>query len=85
MRVPPLLLLLGAPDGLAGDAEGPCHRGLGLAAPAQQPDGGGLVGGQCLGTPRESPFLGCPPDSGRAAALIETPAPPGPPSPSPAG
>ena len=30
-----LLLLLGAPDGLAGDAEGPRHRGLGLPALAQ--------------------------------------------------
>ena len=37
--------LLGEPDGLAGDAEGPRHCGLGLAALAQQADGGGLVGG----------------------------------------
>ena len=39
----PLLRLLGAPDGLAGYAEGPRHRGLGLAVAAQQPDGGGRV------------------------------------------
>ena len=41
----PLLRLLGVPDGLSGDAEGPRHRGLGLPALAQQPDGGGLIGG----------------------------------------
>ena len=29
-RPGPLLHLLGAPDSLAGDAEGSCHRGLGL-------------------------------------------------------
>ena len=39
----PLLRLLGAPDGLAGDAEGPRHRGLGLPVAAQQADGGGLI------------------------------------------
>ncbi len=38
MRVPPgpLLRLLGAPDGLPGDAEGPCHRGLGLPVAERQ-------------------------------------------------
>ena len=39
----PLLWLLGAPDGLAGDAEGPRHCGLGLPVAAQQPDGSGLI------------------------------------------
>ena len=58
----PLLRLLGAPDGLSGDAEGPRHHGLGLPVAAQQPDGGGLVRGQCLGAAREPAFLrwGCP-------------------------
>ena len=45
------------------------HRGLGLPVAAQQPDGGGLVGGQCPGTPREPALLRRPPDSGRNAAL----------------
>ena len=65
----PLLRPLGARDGLAGDAEGPRHCGLGLPVAAQQADGGGLFGGQRLGTAREPPFLGGPPDSGGDAFL----------------
>ena len=65
----PLLRPLGARDGLARDAEGPRHCGLGLPVAAQQADGGGLFGGQRLGTAREPPFLGGPPDSGGDASL----------------
>ena len=53
----PLLRLLGAPDGLAGDAKRPRHRGLGAPVAAQRPDGGGLVGGQYLAERTGDRFL----------------------------
>ena len=52
-----LLLPLGAPDCLAGDAKCPRRRGLGAPAAAQQPDGGGLVGGQYLAERTGDRFL----------------------------
>ena len=65
----PLFRLLSTPDGLAGDAKGPRHCGLGLPAAAQQPDGGGLLGRQSPGTPREPAFLSCPPNADRYPAF----------------
>ena len=53
----PPLRLLGAPDGLAGDAKRPRHCGLGAPVAAQQPDGGGLVGGQYLAERTGDRFL----------------------------
>ena len=52
-----LLLPLGAPDGLAGDAKRRRHCGLGAPVAAQRPDGGGLIGGQYLAERTGDRFL----------------------------
>ena len=65
----PLIRLLSAPDGLAGDAKGPRHCGLGLPTAAQQPGGGGLLGGQSPGPSGEPALFRRPPNAVRNAAF----------------
>ena len=71
-NVPPpwlLLRLLSAPDGLAGDAKGPRHCGLGLPTATQQPGGSSLLGVQSPGPSRVPAFFRRPPTPHRHAAF----------------